>query len=190
MPRVERLVVGGRIRIGDEDRRRARGGELPDGAAGARDRDVGRGEDVAEAVRLRHQDVAGPAHPFGERGVVALAGDVQDRRPSLGPGGRPPSRSASSRRRGRRRPRPRARRARSRTAPSPRRGRRRGGRPGSGGRRPRPWARRDPGSRRRGTASRRTARRAGSRGPRWASASVSAAGIRLSRAASTIGPAT
>ena len=58
VPRVERLVVGRRVRIRHEDRRRPRGRELPHGASGPRDGDVGRGEHVAEVLRLRHQHVA------------------------------------------------------------------------------------------------------------------------------------
>ena len=51
VPRVQRLMVGGRVRIGDEDRRRTGGGELPDRPAGARDREVRRGQCRPELVR-------------------------------------------------------------------------------------------------------------------------------------------
>ena len=75
------------MRIRHEDRRRAGGGELPDGPARPRDGDVGRGEHVSEVVGLRHQQVVGPVHAGSERGVVALAGDVQDRGAFITPRG-------------------------------------------------------------------------------------------------------
>ena len=84
--RVQRLVVGGRVGIRHEDRRRPGGGELPDRPSGPRDGDVGGREDVAEVVGLRHQQVVRPVHAGGERGVVALAGDVQHGRALVAPG--------------------------------------------------------------------------------------------------------
>ena len=84
--RVQRLVVGGRMGIRHQDRRRAGGGELPDGPARARDGDVGGREHVAEVVGVRHQQVVRPVHAGGERGVVALARDVQHGGAFVAPG--------------------------------------------------------------------------------------------------------
>ena len=80
VPRVQRLVVGGRVRVRDEDRGRARRGELPDRAACPRDREIGRSEGGAELGRRRDEDVVVPVHPPAQALVVALARDVQHRR--------------------------------------------------------------------------------------------------------------
>ena len=65
---------------------RARRRQLPDRATGARDRDVGGRQDVAELIRLGHQQVVGALDPRSEGGEVALAGDVHDGGPVLAPG--------------------------------------------------------------------------------------------------------
>ena len=117
VPGVERLVVGGRVRVRNEDRRCPRRSQLPDGSAGAGDGDVGCREHVAEVVGLRHEDVVeAGARGSGAQGSHArrIRGRRQDlHRPRL----RRPSRSATSHPRARRRRRRRARRARSRDAP-------------------------------------------------------------------------
>ena len=80
VPRVQRLVIGGGVRVRDEDRGGARRGELPDRAACPRDREIGRGEGGAEVSRRRDEDVVVPVHPAAQALVVALARDVQHRR--------------------------------------------------------------------------------------------------------------
>ena len=85
--RVQRLVVGGRVRVRDEDRRRPRRGELPDGAAGpARPRRRPprarrRSGPSAASARTRRD-----GHAASSAGEVALAGDVQHGRPLVAPG--------------------------------------------------------------------------------------------------------
>ena len=70
------VACGYGTRIG----RRARGGELPDGAARPRDREVGCREGGAELGGRRHEHVVAPVHATAQALVVALAGDVQYRR--------------------------------------------------------------------------------------------------------------
>ena len=89
---------------------RAGGRELPDRPARAGDREVGRGERVAEVLGLREQDVARPVDTTGERVVVPLAARCAGRRGPTRPTRRPPSRSATAPRRAPRRRRRRARR--------------------------------------------------------------------------------
>ena len=75
-------MVGRRVRIGDEDRGPPGGGELEDGAAGAREDEVGGGERVGEVGHVLEQRVASGCRCSSERrlqlGIVAAAGDVKD----------------------------------------------------------------------------------------------------------------
>ena len=66
--------------IRDKDRRSPGGGQLPDRPAGTRDGEVGRGERGAELGGRGDEDVVVAIHTRAEPLVVALAGDVQDRR--------------------------------------------------------------------------------------------------------------
>ena len=68
------------MRVGHEDRRCARRRELPDRAAGPRDREIGRGKRLPEPLRRRQQHVVRPADSRSESREVPLAGDVQDSR--------------------------------------------------------------------------------------------------------------
>ncbi len=159
---VERLVVGGRVRVRDEDRRRPRRRELPHGPAGAGDGEVGRRERLAEVVGLRRAARSRAARRAG-------AGVSKSRSPQMcrtaGPVGAPRlDRHLVER------PRPGERaedgdhgpvRGEPEAAHAPPRGSRRDARAGSGGRRRAPSRRLAPGSRRRGTAGGRTAPRAG-----------------------------
>ena len=83
---VQRLVVGCGMGVRHQDRRRTSGGELPHGPARPRDSNVGGGEDIAEVVGLRHQQVVGPVDTRRKRGVIALARDVQHGRAVVAPG--------------------------------------------------------------------------------------------------------
>ena len=65
---VGALVVGGRVRVGHEDRRPAGRGDLEDRAAGAAEDEVGGGEAVAEVGLVGEQRVA-----------VAVRGRVEPR---------------------------------------------------------------------------------------------------------------
>ena len=158
---VERLVVGGRVGVRDEDRRRARRSELPDRPAGARDREVGRGQRLAEVVGLRRAArspsrstrwrsdsksrspqtwrTSGPPAPH-----AATAISFSERAPASAP------KTATT-----------GPEARDRTGAALPPGSRRDVRRESAARRPAPCRRSVPGSRRRGTACARTARRAG-----------------------------
>ena len=78
--RVLRLVVAGRVRVRDEDGRRAGGRELPDRAAGAGDREIRRRQRRAELVRDREHDVVLARHRGADALVVALARQVEDGR--------------------------------------------------------------------------------------------------------------
>ena len=166
VPRVERLVVGGRVRVRDEDRRRPRGGELPDRAAGAGDGDVGRGEHVAEVIGLRHQHVARPRCTRGASAAKSRSPETcSTAGPRSAPGG--DGHLVQRRRAGERAEDGdhRARRARARSGPAP--SARLAPRCGDRDRPPDDLdlrARLGPGSRRRGRASTRTAPPAGSRG--------------------------
>ncbi len=77
VPRVQRLVVRSRVRVGDEDGRRPCGRELPHRPAGARDGQVRRGERRAELVRRLHEHVVLSVDTVAQALVVALAGDVE-----------------------------------------------------------------------------------------------------------------
>ena len=77
---VLRLVVGGRVRIRDEQRRLARGRDLPHRAPGARDDEVGRGQRGSELVGEREQPVVVAPRTPVELGKVPLAGEVEDGR--------------------------------------------------------------------------------------------------------------
>ena len=188
--RVLRLVIGGRERVRHEHRRQPGGRELPDRRAAAHQREIRRAVGRAEPVEHRQQHVVRPrdarraARRSRARPRCAGRPDRSRRRP------RPPARSASARRPARRR----------RAAPAPSAGRpscarassRGSGRALSGIARPvttyfgglRPGIGYERKTRLANGAARRLAR------PRWASASVSAAGIRRRAAATTIGPAT
>ncbi len=76
---VQRLVVGGRVGVGNEDRRRTAGRELEDRAACARDAEVGGGEHALEVVGRRRQAVAivGRGHPRAHLVEIARAAQVQ-----------------------------------------------------------------------------------------------------------------
>ena len=183
-------MIAGRMRVRDEDRWRSCGGELPDRAARARDREIGGRQRGAEVVRRRDEHVVVPAHARTHRRVVALARDVQHRRAAL-----------AERVDGEL-----VQRLRSRETAEDREHRCIGRQPeagtrlrllgtevclrGSAARRPGTCGRRDRGSRRRGRPRRANGAASRFASPRCASASVSAAGIPRSRAASTIGPAT
>ena len=187
---VQRLVVGRRVRVRDEDRGCPGRGELPDRAARARDGQIGDRERVAEVVRRREQDVVGTRDPR------ANASRSPARRRCAAPPGRAapyvsaansfsacaPARPPKTARTAPRRAGRSAARPDSRSPPRCARGIGRPttryfalSRPGTG------YARKT--RRANGAASRFAS-------PRCASASVSAAGIPRSRAASTIGPAT
>ena len=84
---IERLVVGGRVRIRDEDRRSPGGGELPDRPSSARDGEVGRREDVCRSGRSAPSGRSRRGATRGAKsGVVALARDVQHGRAVVAPG--------------------------------------------------------------------------------------------------------
>ena len=83
---VLRLVIRGRLRVRDEQRRAARRRDLPHRAAGPRDDDVGSGERRAEVVGERKQPVPGAPDEIRKIGVVALAGQVEHRGPLLAEG--------------------------------------------------------------------------------------------------------
>ena len=118
---VLRLVVRRRVRVGDEERRLAGGGDLPDRAAGPRDDEIGRGERRAELVREVEQPVLGPRRARGKLGVVALAGQMQDRPARRRRTPRAPPRSAAAHPGCRRRRARRARRSGSPKRCAPRR---------------------------------------------------------------------
>src|ERR671923_831353 len=63
---VLRLVVSGREQTGDEDRGLPGGGKLPDGAPGAREREIACTKRRAELLREREQAVIGPSHTAPE----------------------------------------------------------------------------------------------------------------------------
>ena len=71
------------MRIGDEDRGRPRGRELPHRASGTRDREIRSRKRRAEPVGGRNEHVVVAPHLRTHGVVVALAGHVQDRRPVL-----------------------------------------------------------------------------------------------------------
>src|SRR5207247_10329448 len=81
--RVQRLVVGGGVRVGDEDRRRPGRGELPYRAARARESEVGDREGFTEMVGGREQHVVRTLHARAQRCVVTLPGDMENGRPLL-----------------------------------------------------------------------------------------------------------
>ena len=85
---VGALVVGGRVRIGDEERRPPGGGDLEDRAARAPEDQVAGGEAVAEVGLVLEQRVAllirSGLEPGRQLAVVAPPGEV-DRRGSRGP---------------------------------------------------------------------------------------------------------
>ena len=80
--RVRRLMPGGRVRVGDEDRRPPGRGHLEDRAAGAAEDEVAGGEPVAEVGLVVEQHVAvvvrGARQARLQLGVVAAPGDVDD----------------------------------------------------------------------------------------------------------------
>ena len=80
--RVLGLVVGGRVRVRDEQRRPAGGGDLPDRSARAGDDEIGGGESGAEVVRERGAAVVG-ARDAARALVVALAGEMEHGRPAV-----------------------------------------------------------------------------------------------------------
>ena len=188
--RVPGLVVGGRVRVRDEDRRLPGRGELPDASARAREDEVG----GARARARSRRETAAAGSRAATRGPAAPRARARRRG-----GGRPALTRRSSRRRARSaRGRPGFRRATSSSGPSAgssnsARAQSRGtGRERAGIGRPvtryfgpvRPEI---------GNArNTRLANGAASRfaSPRCASASVSAHGIRRRAAASTIGPPT
>ncbi len=77
---VEELVVGRRMRVRDEDRRRPGSGQLPDRSTGSRDREIRRRERLAKPLHARKQHVVAPRHLGPQVRKVAVAGDVQDGR--------------------------------------------------------------------------------------------------------------
>ena len=78
--RVQRLVIRGRERIRDEDRRQAGRGELPHRPARAHDREVARAVRGAEPVEHGDEPVVRSRDATLKRTEVALAADVQHRR--------------------------------------------------------------------------------------------------------------
>ncbi len=81
------LVIGCRVRIGDEERRLAGGGNLPDGAAGPRDDEVGSRERCAEIVREGEEPVTRARDRLPQARIVALAAEMEDCGPIGGEGG-------------------------------------------------------------------------------------------------------
>ena len=65
--RIRRLVIGGGVRIGNEDGRRSGGRELPDRPARTRDREVGRRESGAEPVGRGDEHIVVSMHAAGAR---------------------------------------------------------------------------------------------------------------------------
>ncbi len=74
------------MRVRHEDRRRPGRGELPDGAAGARDREIRCGKGRPERIRRGDEHVVAPVDSAAQALVVPLARDVQDRRPCVAVG--------------------------------------------------------------------------------------------------------
>ncbi len=79
-------MVARRERAGDEHGRQSRRCELPDRAAGPRQRDVRRAVGDAYLVHERLEDVVGPRRAAAQLGVVALAAEVDDGGAAVGPG--------------------------------------------------------------------------------------------------------
>ena len=79
-------MVARRERAGDEHGRQSRRGELPDRAAGPRQRDVGRAVGDTYLVHERLEDVVGTRRAAAQVGVVALAAEVDDGGAAVGPG--------------------------------------------------------------------------------------------------------
>ena len=71
-------MVGGRERVGHEDRRFARGGELPHRPARTREDEVGRAESGAELVGERHELVVRAGDSILQPLELALAREVED----------------------------------------------------------------------------------------------------------------
>src|SRR6266566_5132987 len=84
-PRVLRLVIHGRMRIRDEDRRQPGCRELPDRAARTGEGQVGRAIGRADLVRERKQTIVGPRDTVAKRSVVPLTAKVQDGWPRRSP---------------------------------------------------------------------------------------------------------
>ena len=97
------LVAAGRELAGNEHGRQPGGGELPDRAARARDGEVGGAVAPAPISSMNgQQHVVGPRRASAQRVVVALAAEVQHRRPDSRPTRRARARSAAARRASRR----------------------------------------------------------------------------------------
>ncbi len=131
---VQRLVVVGRERVGNEDRRLARGCDLPDRRAGAREDEIDGRERGAEAVGLGQDTVVGPCDLAPHEVVVAPARRCAGSPARREPTSRRRTRSARARRRARRTRRGCGRRDRARRSRVPPRGRSAATAPGSGAR--------------------------------------------------------
>ena len=72
------------MRIRDEERRLARRRDLPDGAPGTRDDEVGRGECRPELLRVGKEAIVRSARARIEVRKVAFAREMEHGRPLLG----------------------------------------------------------------------------------------------------------